>query len=103
MKANVSMILALYQDLDGHFLSCSAPTIIIADNKNQVYAAVVRTRYNEIRLKTDIVNVIKGPSCGSDFKALEGLYKLSRAAVQCAIMMSRNTGGFDDWDDLDLA
>jgi len=97
------MILALYQDLDGHFLGCSAPTIIIANNKNQVYAAVVRTRYNEILLKADIVNVIESPSCSSDYKALERLYKLSRAAVQRARMMSRNIGGFDDWDDLDLA
>jgi hypothetical protein len=49
-----------------------------------------------------MVTVIEGPSCSSDFKALEGLYKLSRAAVKRASMMSGNPNGFDDWDDLDL-
>jgi hypothetical protein len=102
IEANVSVILALYQDLDDRFQDCSAPTIVIADNKKQVYAAVVRTRFSDRLFKTDIINVIEGPNSASDFKALEQLYELSMAAVQRARMMSRNDGGFDDWDDLDL-
>jgi len=103
VEANVSVILALYQDLDGRFQNCSAPTIIIADGKKQVYAAVVQTRRNDRLFKTDIVNVIQGPCSASDSKALEELYTLSRAAVQRAMIMSKNDGDFDDWDDLDLA
>jgi hypothetical protein len=49
-----------------------------------------------------MVTLIEGPSCASDFKAIEGLYKMFRAAVERAVMMSNNQLGFDDWDDLDL-
>lgn len=68
-----------------------------------MYAAVVRAFYNEDLEKTEMVTTIEGPSCASDYKALEALYKLSRAAVQRARMMSKNKGGFEDWEDLDLS
>jgi hypothetical protein len=38
-----------------------------------------------------MVTVIEGPSCASVFKALEGLYRISRAAVERAVMMSRTS------------
>jgi hypothetical protein len=87
-----------YEDSQG----CSVPTIIVSEEKQQVHTAVVRTRYNGNMSKAEMVSIIEGPSCASDFRALEGLYKLSRAAVKRASMMSGNPNGFDDWDDLDL-
>jgi hypothetical protein len=87
-----------HEDSQGY----SVPTIIISDEKKQVYAAVVRTRYNDHLSKPEMVTLIEGPSCASDFKAIEGLYKMFRAAVERAVMMSNNQLGFDDWDDLDL-
>lgn len=76
----------------------------MADNNTgkQVYAAIVRTRYIMALETTEMTTIIQGPSCGSDVQALEGLYKLSRSAVQRAKLMSMNPQGFDDWDDLDL-
>ena len=100
--ANVRVILALYQSLDGRFQD-SATSIIIADSKKQFYAAIVQTHWNDDLFKTDMITVMEGPSRASDVKALDELYKLSRAAVQRARIMSRNDGGFNDWDDLDLS
>lgn len=62
----------------------------------------MRTRYIGALDMTEMTTVIQGPSCGSDVRALEGLYKLSRSAVQRAKLMSMNLEGFNDWDDLDL-
>lgn len=99
--ANIHIILALYVYDDPQ--EFRIPNIIISDNKKQVYAAVVHTRYNDDLNKPEIVTVLEGPCCASDFKALESLYKRSRAALQRAIVMSKNPGGFADWDDLDLS
>jgi len=99
-KANVGVILALYKYRHPH--DGSDPTVIIANEKNRVCAAVVRTYYDKSLKKDRIVTTIKGPICTSEFKALEGLYKISRGAVDRAIHLSKNENGFDDWDDLDL-
>lgn len=45
IKENVTVILALYKDSDPK--DYSAPSIIIANHKSQVCAAVVRTYYNK--------------------------------------------------------
>jgi len=81
---------------------CSDPTIIISDSEQQVYASVVCTCYDADLEKTDMLITIEGPKCSSDFEALEGLYKLPRAAVTRARALSLSEEGFDDWDDLDL-
>lgn len=99
-KANVTVILALYKDPDPK--DYSTPAIIIANEKNLVCAAVVRTYYNTDLQKSVMVTTIKGPDCTSEFKALEGLYARSRAAMQRAINFSKNAEGFDFWEDLDL-
>lgn len=99
VKANATVILALYKDPDPK--DYSTPTIIIANNKKELRAAVVRTYYNKDLEKSVMVTTIKGPDSTSEFKALEGLYKRSRAAVERAIAMPKNAEGFD-WDDLDL-
>ena len=101
--ANVNVIRDLYKK--GHPPGKSAPKIIVADdekNKKQVYAAVVRTKYNAEIEETEMYIVIQGPSCNSDVQALEEVYKLSRAAMNRAILMTMNDAGFTDWDDLDL-
>jgi hypothetical protein len=99
-QANVGIILALYKHESSQ--GCSVLTIIIPDSKAQVCASVVRTRYNDHLSKPEMVTVIESPSCAFDVKALGGLYKISRAAMERAVMMSKNQLGFDDWDDLDL-
>lgn len=76
------------------------PAIIIAYNKRHVPAAVVRTRYNQSLGKAEILTAIEGLRCSSDFRALDGLYKLSRAALQRAIIFTKNPNDFDGWDDL---
>lgn len=100
IKENVTIILALYKDIDRK--DYSAPSIIIANHKNQVCAAVVRTYYDKGLRKSVMVTTIKGWDRTSEFKALESLYTRWRDAVQCAIALSKNPNGFDDWLDLDL-
>jgi acetyl esterase/lipase len=100
MKANVTVILALYKDPDPK--DYSPPTVIIASDKNEVRAAVVRTYYDKDLKKSVMVTTIKGPDRTSEFKAVEGLYSRSRAAMQRAINFSKNAEGFDFWEDLDL-
>ena len=101
MKANVTVILALYKDPDPK--DYSPPTVIIASDKNEVRAAVVRTYYNGDLARTMIETTIKGSICASEYEALEDLYKLSRAAVEQAIRLSGNEEGFKDWRDLGLS
>ena len=80
----------------------SAPTIIIADEENQVYAAVVCTYYDKDLKKTGMITTIQSLSRTSEFKASEDLYKLSRAAIERAILLSKSAEGFNNWADLDL-
>lgn len=61
----------------------------------------MRTYYDTTLQKANMATMIKGPICSSDSKASEGLYKLSKVAVERAIHMSKNADGFDDWGDLD--
>lgn len=96
----MTVILALYKDEDPK--DYSAPTIVVANSKNHSGAAVVRTYYDKTLDKAKMVTTIKGPICSSDFKALEGLYKVSKAAVERAIHVSRTAEGFDFWEDLNL-
>ncbi|GAB7324170.1 hypothetical protein MBLNU13_g07541t1 [Cladosporium sp. NU13] len=99
--ANVAVILALYKDPDPK--DYSAPMVIIASDKDQVCAATVRTYYNVYLKKSEMVTTIKGPEAASEYKALEGLYKKSRAEVHRTSVYSKkkNAEGFDFWDDLD--
>jgi hypothetical protein len=86
-----------------HAQDLSAPTIIIADEENQVYAAVVRTFYDKDLKKTGMVTTIQSLSRPSEFKALEDLYRLSRTAIERAILLSKSAAGFNNWADLDLS
>lgn len=101
MKANVAVILALYKDRGPK--DYSASMVIIASDKDQVCAATVRTYYNVYLKKSEMVTTIKGPEAASEFKALEGLYKKSRAEVHRTSVYSKKktAEGFDFWDDLD--
>jgi hypothetical protein len=101
IKANVSVILSLYKYR--HAQDLSAPTIIIADEESQVYAAVVRTYYDKDLKKTGMVTTIQSLSRLSEFKALEDLYRLSRTAIERAILLSKSAEGFKNWADLDLS
>lgn len=100
IKANVTVILALHKDGDPK--DYSAPTIIIVNSNNHSCTAVVRTYHDTTLRRANMATTTKSPICSSDFEALEGLYKLSKAAVERAIHMSKNADGFNDWGDLDL-